>query len=92
MDAYSGYIYAALWLIIAVYLFIQAVKETKFLFFLSAYFLFMSGWYLCDELISSVNLFEGIYSWIFRGVAVVVLLVCVIVYFSHRSKRGDFRE
>ncbi|MBQ2972256.1 MAG: hypothetical protein IJE16_06875 [Ruminococcus sp.] len=92
MDAYSGYIYSALWLIIAVYLFVQALKDTKFLFFLSAFFLFLSGWYLCDELIKGVNLFEGIYSWIFRGVAVVVLLVCVIVYFSRRQKQENFRE
>ncbi len=92
MDAYSGYIYSALWLIIAVYLFVQAFKETKFFFFLSAFFLFLSGWYLCNELIAGVNLFEGIYSWIFKGVAVLALLVCVIVYFSRRSKRTDFRE
>ncbi len=92
MDAYSGYIYSALWLIIAVYLFAHAFKETKFFFFLSAFFLFLSGWYLCNELITGVNLFEGIYSWIFRGIAVLVLLVCIIVYFYHRSKRGNSRE
>lgn len=92
MDAYSGYIYAALWLIIAVYLFYQAFKETKFLFFLSGFFLFLSGWYLCDELLTDINMFEGVYSLVFRGIAVVVLVVCAIKYLSYRKKRAHEEE
>ncbi|MBQ8860945.1 MAG: hypothetical protein IJ015_06400 [Ruminococcus sp.] len=87
MDAFSGYIYSALWLIIAVYLFYQAFKESKFLFFLSAFFLFLSGWYLADELLKTINLFEGVYSWIFRSVALVVLIICAIVYLRYRKNR-----
>lgn len=89
MDAYSGYIYAGLWLIIAIYLFVQAFKETKFLFFLSAFFLFMSGWYLADELLISINLFEGVYSLVFRGVNVLVLSVCAAAYIIKRKKRNE---
>ena len=61
---FTGYVYAVTFLIIAVYLFIQAFKNHKILFMLSGYFLFMSGWYLANELLTTVNLFEGIYSWI----------------------------
>ncbi len=87
MDAFSGYIYAALWLVIAVYLFFYAFKSHKFLFFLSGYFLFMSGWYLANQLLTDVNLFSGMYSWIFRGIALVVLIISVIVYFYSKKKR-----
>ncbi len=89
MDAYSGYIYAAVWLIIAIYLFVQAFKETKFLFFLSSFFLFLSGWYFLNEILTSVNLFEGVYSWIFRGVAIVVLIVCAVAYLKYRKNRTN---
>ncbi len=89
MDAYSGYIYSAVWLIIAIYLFVQAFKETKFLFFLSSFFLFLSGWYFANEILTSVNLFEGVYSWIFRGVAIVVLIVCAVAYLKYRKNRTN---
>lgn len=92
MDAFSGYIYAALWLIIAVYLFFYAFKSHKFLFFLSGYFLFMSGWYLTNQLLTEVNLFSGMYSWIFRGIALVVLIICVLVYFYSKKKRAEQDE
>lgn len=92
MDAFSGYIYSALWLIIAVYLFVHAFKETKFFFFLSSFFLFLSGWYLADELLKNVDLFEGVYSLIFRGVAVAVLIVCAAVYLKYRKNRDKSNE
>lgn len=88
MGTISGYIYAVVWLAIAVYLFFYAFKSHKILFFLSGYFLFMSGWYLTNELITTVNLFEGIYSWIFKGVALVVLIVCAIVYAVHKKRKS----
>ncbi len=90
MDAYSGYVYTAMWLILAIYMFYQAVKNYKFFFVLSGFFLFMSGWYLANELLA-VDLFSGVYSWIFRGVAVVVLIACVIAYICHRKNptEGD---
>ena len=86
---FTGYVYAVTFLIIAVYLFIQAFKNHKILFMLSGYFLFMSGWYLANELLTTVNLFEGIYSWIFRGVALVVLIICAIVYVIYRRNKQD---
>ncbi len=89
MDAFSGYLYAALWLIIAVYLFYHGVKSNRFFFILSAFFLFMSGWYLADELLKDINLLEGSYGLIFRGVAVVVLIICGIAYYKNRNKKNN---
>lgn len=85
MDAFTGYVYTAMWFILAVYMFYLAFKHTKFFFVLSAFFLFLSGWYLCDELITGVDLFSGIYSWIYRGVALIVLILCVIAYLRYKK-------
>ncbi len=89
MDAYTGYVYAAMWLIIAIYLFYTAIKNNKFFFVLSGFFLFLSGWYLADELLA-VDLFSGVYSYIYRGVAIVVLIVCAVAYMKYRkAQRND---
>lgn len=85
MDAYTGYVYTALWLILAIYMFYLAFKESKFFFVLSAFFAFLCGWYLANELLTDINLFEGYYSLIYRGVALIVLIVCVIAYLKRRK-------
>ncbi len=87
MDAFTGYVYTALWLILAIYMFITALKNSKFFFLLSGFFLFLSCWQLADELLS-VNLFEGVYSLIYRGVAVVVLVVCIVAYLRHKKSNN----
>lgn len=92
MDNYTGYIYSAMWFIIAVYLFCQAFKQTKFFFFLSAFFLYMAGWYLTDTILTNVNLFEGTYVIIFRSVAGVVLVVSVIAYIRYRKTIADIMK
>ncbi len=89
MDAYTGYVYAAMWLVIAIYLFYTALKNSKFFFVLSGFFLFLGGWYLADELLA-VDLFAGVYSYIYRGVAIVVLIACAIAYMRYRkSTKND---
>lgn len=89
MDAYTGYVYTALWLILAVYMFYLAFKENKFFFVLSAFFAFLCGWYLADELLTTVDMFSGVYSLIYRGVALIVLIVCVIAYLKYRKIREN---
>ena len=85
MDNYTGYIYSAMWFIIAVYLFFFSFKQTKFFFFLSAFFLYMAGWYLTDTILTDVNLFEGTYVIIFRSVAGIVLVASAIAYIRYKK-------
>ena len=89
MDGFTGYVYAVMWFALAVYMFYLAFKETKFLFVLSAFFLYSSVWSLCNELIEGVDLYAGIYSWIYRGVATVVLVVCIIAYLKYKQNRSS---
>ncbi|MBE6824523.1 MAG: hypothetical protein E7513_04175 [Ruminococcaceae bacterium] len=85
MDTYTPYVYTALWLILSIYMFYIALKNSKFFFVLSGFFLFLSGWYLADELLTDINLFEGTYVWIYRSVAIVVLIACAFAYLKYRK-------
>ncbi len=89
---FSGYLYCGLWLIIAIYMTYLGFKENKFLFVIATFFLFMSGWYLADELLTNVDMFSGVYSLIFRGVAVVVLVVCIIAYIRYRKIISSYKK
>ena len=89
MTTAQGYMYSALWFIVAVYMIYLAFREKKFFFTLGVYFLFMSGWYLANNLIPDVDLFSGVYSWIFRGVSVVTLIICGVVYFNFKKKNAE---
>lgn len=83
-----GYIYAGMWAIIAVYLFVTAFKLNKVLFLGSGLFAFMSVWWLVNEF-TEVNLFEGQYGLIFRIVVAVVLIGFLIVYFLTKRRNKD---
>lgn len=84
MGPVSGYIFAAMWLIIAIYLFFQAFKSSKLFFIPSAFFIFMAVWYFINE-ITDINLFSGIYGWIFRIVAVVFLVIIILIVVLKRK-------
>ena len=81
----SGYIYAALWFAIAGYLFYIAVKESRFFFIIAPFFVFLGVWALVDELIET-DLMGGIYGWIYRGVALIMLIICGVRYYLAKKK------
>lgn len=89
MDLFSGYVYCGLWFIIAIYMTYLAFKHSKFFLVLSVYFLFMSAWYLINQLTPNLNMFVGVYEWIFKGVALCVLIVCVIAYVVYKKSRKN---
>lgn len=83
-----GYVYAAVWLIIAAYLLFTAIKRdrTPILFILAGFMVFLSVWELLDT-IYDVNMKAGTYGWIYKGVALVALIMCFIWFF--KSRRGN---
>ena len=80
----SGYIYAAVWLILAVYLFFIALRESRFFFVLSGFFLFLAGWALANEFVE-LDLMSVLYGWIYRGVALAVLILCAVRYYFYKK-------
>ena len=79
-----GYVYSALWLIIAVMLFFRFRKENKVVYLLSLYFIFLSVWWFIDEFVAGINLMDGTYVWILRLVSAVMLTICLIIYLFER--------
>ncbi len=71
--------YLVLWGGLALYCVLSARRISPILYILGGFFVFMFAWYLVNDLID-VNLFAGIYNWIFRGICVVFLAVIVIIY------------
>ena len=84
----TGYIWAVLWFVLAAYLFYMGFKRSKTFFIAAPFFVFLGGWALADIFLEQ-NLMEGIYGWIYRGVALVVLVIYLAVYFKYkRDGRG----
>ena len=83
-----GYVYAGLWLFIAVMLFFRFRKEGKVIIAVSLYFLFLSIWWLANQLIQ-VDLMSGIYIWILRAVSALVLLMCMVIYMKQKNNNND---
>ena len=75
-----GYFYAVMWLIAGLLLIFTVSKENKIFYFLGAYFLFMGSWWGINEYLHDVNLFDGVYGWVFRGISAIVLIIIIVFY------------
>ena len=73
-----------MWLILAAYLFYMAVRQYKILFLLSGFMTFLGVWELINTL-TELDMKSGVYGWIYRGVAGVILVLCLIWYFFRRN-------
>ncbi|MDD5795823.1 MAG: hypothetical protein PUD24_02655 [Oscillospiraceae bacterium] len=82
-----GYVYAGLWAVLAIYLFVMANRVSKILYLVGGLFSFMAIWWLVNELVS-INLFEGVYGIIFR-VAVGVILIALLIIYLIMKKRNN---
>lgn len=74
-----GYIYTVLWFITALLLFFKFRKESRIVYVLSGYFIYLGFWWLANQLLEA-DLMNGIYGWIFRGVSLVMLIILAVVY------------
>lgn len=84
------YVYAGMWFLIGLLLIWKLRKENQIFVFAGGIFLFMGAWWLADALLPQLDLFEGVYAWIFRGVMAVALIVTAMVFF--RQKRKDAEQ
>ena len=83
----TGYIYTAVWLLLAAYMLYVTVKRyrTPIMFILSGFMVFLAVWELVNVL-TPVDLKAGVYGWVYRGIALVVLVLCLIWYFVLRNR------
>ncbi len=83
------YVYAALWLLVALLLIFKFTKENKFFYFLGGFFVVMAAWFLANPLIPDIDLFSGTYGLVFRVVAAVVLVVTGVFYYKNFTDKGE---
>lgn len=84
------YVYAGMWFLIGLLLIWKLRKENQVFVFAGGIFLFMGAWWLADALLPQLDLFGGVYAWIFRGVMAAALIVTGLVFF--RQKRRDAEQ
>ncbi|MBQ9679138.1 MAG: hypothetical protein IJV48_00435 [Ruminococcus sp.] len=82
-----GYVYTVVWFLLAAYLIYSAVKRYRMpiMYILSGFMVFLGVWELINTL-SPIDLKSGVYGWIYRGVAAVILILCLIWYFWLRNR------
>lgn len=83
-----GYLYTVLWFLTALLLFVRFRKESRIVYVLSGYFVFLGFWWLANQLLET-DLMTGIFGWIFRGVSLLMLIVLGIVYFLEKRSSAQ---
>lgn len=83
-----NYLYAIMWLIIGVYLLYIGHKSSSLLKFLSLYFFFSAIWWFLDAA-TPLDMFVSPFSWIFRGVSCVVLIIAIISMYTQRKELAN---
>ena len=83
-----AYVYAGMFFLAALILIFRLGKENKIFYFTGGLFLFMSAWWLLDELLQ-VDLFHGTWGWVFRGVIAVAVVSIGLTYWKERKKASS---
>ncbi len=82
-----GYVYAVMWFVIAVVLAVRFHKESKMIWGMSGYFIWMGCWWLADQFIEA-DLMHGTFGWIFRGISVIMIAVLAALYLREKRKKN----
>lgn len=82
----TGMIFAIVWFVIAAFLFYLAFTEDTFFFFIAPFFAFLGVWAFVNEKIET-DLMAGPFLWIYRGVATLMLIICLVKYIIDKKRR-----
>ena len=82
------YFYAILWFAVGLILIFSLSKENRIFLFAGGFFLLLGAWWLADILLP-VNLFEGPWPWVLRGVSVCALAAAVWAYYREKKKTSS---
>ena len=89
MENFTRYLFSALWGVIGIYLIYAGKKVNKFCYFLSLLFFFMCGWYLANQLMPDIDLFQNTPGIIFRVVVGIFLVIGIVIYFTKVKGSGN---
>ncbi len=77
-----NYFYGVMWLAVGLILIFSLKKESKIFYFLGGYFLFLGGWWIVNELMPGINLFDGPWGVALKVISGLVLVVIGIFYYK----------
>ena len=87
-----NFVYAALWFVIAIILIVRFRREGALVWVASGLFVFMGAWWLVDAIIADIDLMDGVYAWVFRGVVLAFVLAGAGVYLVQKNRSGKQDE
>ncbi len=80
-----GYVYAALWLVVGMVLVFKMGRENKAFYAVGGFFFFWAVWQLLGEILN-VNMYDGAFGWIHKGIGVLTLALCIFIIYTERKK------
>ncbi len=86
MTEYLQYAYVFVWALLAILTFIIGIKQGKYGFVLSGFFVFMTVWYALNSF-GGIDMFSGALGIVFRVIAVACLVGAVVLLYFERKKR-----
>lgn len=88
-----GYVYAGLFALLGILIMVRMGKLNKVFYFAGVVFEIMAAWWLINSLHPELNMFDGVWGWVFRGIMLVTLLVTCYVFYKERAKQpGDDKK
>lgn len=86
------YVYAGMFFLVGLILIFRLGKENKVFYLAGAFFMLLGGWWLVGAL-TGLDVFNGAWGWVLRGLTAVVLVLCCIVFVrEHKSGVEKERE
>ncbi len=82
------YVYAIMWLLVAIILVVKFSKESKIFYLLGSFFLLMAIWWFANAMTPDIDLLSGNYGLILRGIGAVVLLITGVFYYKNIYLKG----
>ncbi len=83
-----AFFYAAIWLLIGLFLLVKFTKEDKIFTLLGGFFILLGIWWLLSGIFPVLNLFVGLLGNILRIITVVVLGIAGYYYYKKFMKKG----
>ena len=84
----EAYVYMGLWFVCGLLMIFRFGRENAIFYWLGAFFLFLGAWLLADILLP-VNLFEGPWPWVLRGISACALAAAIWAYYREKKKTSQ---
>jgi len=78
------YIFGTAWLVVAALLIFRFSKESKYFYLAGGWFALFGIWTIVDKIMDN-SLNQGVLSWVFKGITLVVSVILIFVFLTERK-------